>query len=69
MFKDPIITIDVEHEGQLLPPLRRHIFYYFKWYFFIKPKLLKEIGKAQAQARATDEILGAHILSNRINKK
>lgn len=44
--------------------LKWHIFYWLKWYFVIRPKVVKAMDKAKAEM--IDEILNSDILEKRI---
>lgn len=51
-------------EPKFVPPSKWHIFYWLKWQFVVKPKLIKALNKAKAEM--VDEILNSDILKARI---
>lgn len=65
MFNDQVKAVN--RETELQPPSKRHVFYWLKWQFVVKPKLLKAMAKAEAQM--VDDILNGDILRKRIDKK
>lgn len=54
----------ITDEIKLTAPSRWHIVYYLKWKFFIKPRMIKELAKAQAPI--IDDINKSSVLGKRI---
>lgn len=52
------------NEPKFVAPSKWHIFYWLKWQFVVKPKLIKAINAAKAEA--IDHILNEDILKARI---
>jgi hypothetical protein len=50
----------ISNKPELIPPSKWHFIYWLKWQFVVKPKLMKAISKAKAEA--ADEILRSQLL-------
>jgi hypothetical protein len=54
---------NVTDDAVLTPPSKWHIFYYLKWWFVVRPKLVKELNKAKAEV--VDQALNSSVLEDR----
>lgn len=50
-------------EPKITPPSKWHVIYYLKWYFVVRPRLIKELNKAKAEL--VDDILHSQLLRDR----